>query len=296
MRGEPRVGIVVGAPRSGTSLVYRALCCHPDAAWISSWVVRRPGAWWLAALDRVPRAAPAWRQRAWFPDGGRAYVYDRPRSLVDRLLPSPVEGEPVFEWCGVPESDDGLLPPTRATLAVHLRRIGRADGGAVLISKRIGHNRRIGWLEAQLEAPRWLHVVRDGRDAARSLASVPWWPTTDLWWWGGGTPADWAATGRDPQEATHRHWAAEIGAIEAGLRFVDPERQVTVRYEDLVVDPAEVLRTAAAACGLDPGAKRWLHAVAQLPMPTAPAARPAPLEARPPSTIDDALDRWGYQR
>ncbi|MBV9253816.1 MAG: sulfotransferase, partial [Actinobacteria bacterium] len=33
---------LVGAPRSGTSLLYKALCLHPDAAYISNWVNRFP--------------------------------------------------------------------------------------------------------------------------------------------------------------------------------------------------------------------------------------------------------------
>src|SRR6266511_863131 len=34
---------IVGAPRSGTSLLYKLLCLHPRAAWISNWGRRAPG-------------------------------------------------------------------------------------------------------------------------------------------------------------------------------------------------------------------------------------------------------------
>ena len=44
---------LVGAARSGTSLVYKALCLHPDVAYISNWVARYPKAPRLAALNRL---------------------------------------------------------------------------------------------------------------------------------------------------------------------------------------------------------------------------------------------------
>jgi len=93
---------IVGAPRSGTSLLYKLLCLHPRAAWISNWGRRAPGQPALAMLNRLAPRLPATRRRAWFgADGGNAYVYGRPRPLVERLFPMPVEGEPVYRRCGV---------------------------------------------------------------------------------------------------------------------------------------------------------------------------------------------------
>src|SRR6266542_3077460 len=75
---------IVGAPRSGTSLLYKLLCLHPRAAWISNWGRRAPGQPALAMLNRLAPRLPATRRRAWFgADGGNAYVYGRPRPLVE---------------------------------------------------------------------------------------------------------------------------------------------------------------------------------------------------------------------
>ena len=49
---------LVGAPRSGTTLLYKALCLHPAVSYISNWHRRVPGVDAVAALNRVPRAGP----------------------------------------------------------------------------------------------------------------------------------------------------------------------------------------------------------------------------------------------
>src|SRR6266542_2501848 len=71
---------IVGAPRSGTSLLYKLLCLHPRAAWISNWGRRAPGQPALAMLNRLAPRLPATRRRAWFgADGGNAYAYSLSR-------------------------------------------------------------------------------------------------------------------------------------------------------------------------------------------------------------------------
>ena len=102
----PPVLVIVGAPRSGTSLVYRALCLHPEAAWVSGWQRRAPRHPVVSRVDRVAAWWPDRRRAAWFP-GGNAYVYGRHRRPLERLLPAPVEGEPVLRAAGVPDPDAG---------------------------------------------------------------------------------------------------------------------------------------------------------------------------------------------
>src|SRR6266542_5558719 len=109
---EPMAGddlaplFIVGAPRSGTSLLYKLLCLHPRAAWISNWARRAPGVPAVVLLNRLAPRMPATRRRTWFgSDGASAYVYGRPRALVERLFPMPVEGEPVYRHCGIGTGD-----------------------------------------------------------------------------------------------------------------------------------------------------------------------------------------------
>ena len=197
-------------PRSRSSTGSRAGCRSPLAR-----VVRRGG------RQRLPLRGPA--------------------ELLERVFPQPVEGEPVFAHRGVGESGPTPTPDARqARLAGDLRRAVRASGGKVLVSKRIGHNRRIPLLHGIVPDARFVVVTRDGRAVARSLAKVNWWPESHIWWYG-GTPLDWAAEGRDPVELCARHWVREVEAVTAGVASIPDHLVLAVRYEEIVGDPRRVL-------------------------------------------------------
>ena len=248
---------IVGAPRSGTSLLYKLLCLHPEAAWISNWSRRAPGVAAVAGLNRVAARFPATRRSVWFgSDAANAYVYGRRRALWERLYPMPVEGEPVYRYCGIGEGPAG--GPAEDAQADRLRRafagLRRWSGGQVLISKRIANNQRIPFLAAAFPAARFLHLIRDGRAVAYSLTRVDWWEDGVVWWYG-DTPRHWRERGGDPWELAATHWVRELASIGEGLAAVAPERQLELRYEELVGEPVAVLRRAAGFAGLadDPG-------------------------------------------
>jgi hypothetical protein len=248
---------ILGAPRSGTSLLYRALALHPDAAWISNYTRRVPAFPELAVLNRMARLLPEARRQVWFgSDGDNAYRYGGGRSLLERLFPQPVEGEPVFERRHVLQGMDGTACTSgQLRLRSDLDRISRASGGRVVVSKRIGHNRRIGLLAEVFPDARFLVVSRDGRAVARSLVAVDWWPDTHIWWFG-GTPRQWVRCGGDELELAARHWVREIQVIEAGLARIPGSRVARTTYEQLVETPYDVLRETASFAGLRPDS-RW---------------------------------------
>jgi hypothetical protein len=286
---------IVGPARSGTSLLYKTLCLHPDAAWISNWVARFPRMWQLAILNRAARAMPARARAVWFAGGSNAYVYGTPRRLADRLFPMPVEGEPVYRTAGVGGSGGSGDDPAGDLLRA-FRRLRSFGGGAVLISKRIGNNQRIPFLSEAFPSARFVEVVRDGRAVAYSLSRVDWWPRTIVPWYG-GTPADWEADGRDPWELCARNWVEELRAIRAGIQAVPPDRIMRVRYETLVGDPLATVDAVARFVGLGSD-RRWRASVAALLFPN---RNQAWREALPPAVVDgitevqrELLDELGY--
>lgn len=266
MSAELRPVFVLAAPRSGTSLLYKLLCLHPEAVWISNWLSRFPERPAVAALNRVAAAARHRRRRVWFGrDGANAYVYDSPRSLPARAFPMPVEGEPVFNRCGLaPGPGPHAADPARdRSLQRAFRDLGRFGGGKVVISKRIGHNQRLQALRSAFPQARFVAVVRDGRAVAYSLSRVDWWSDSLVWWYG-DTPRAWEATGGDPWELCARHWVREVKAVEEGLAGAD--HVFRLRYEDLVLDPLGALSSVAAFAGLSSNG-RWLNELAKLRYP-----------------------------
>lgn len=289
---------LLGAPRSGTTLLYKTLCLHPDAAWFSNWLRRAPRFYEIATLNRIARMSPSIRREVWFA-AGNAYAYGRARGLVERAFPQPVEGEPVFAACGVPAPPSPPRVPEEA-----MRLLGRAfglvreyGGGRCLVNKRIANNQRIPILDAACPDSRFVHLVRDGRAVAYSCTRVDWWRTSDIWWYG-GTPVDWESEGGDPWDLCARNWVEELRSIEDGLSTIPDARRLEVTYEALVADPVGSLVGIAAFAGLtpDPG---WISELESLPYPDRNEGWRTELDG---DTVDlvtkvqlDELTRYGYR-
>jgi hypothetical protein len=290
---------LIGAARSGTSLLYKALCLHPETAWISNWVKRVPAAPRLAALNRLAGRFPAARRRVWFGEDSNAYVYGAPRALAERLFPMPVEGEPVYRRSGVPllPGDPAAAPEDQtARLRGAFAAIRGASGGRRLVSKRIGNNLRIPLLARVFPRARFVEIVRDGRAVALSLSRVDWW-MNDVVWWYGGTPARWAAEGRDPWEICARNWVEELREIGRGLQTVSPEQVLRIRYETFVERPHETLERVRDFLGLSSD-EGWRRELGRLRYPDRNEAwreRLAPdVAARITAWQADELRRLGY--
>jgi hypothetical protein len=284
---------LVGAPRSGTSLLYKALCLHPDAAWISNWVRLFPRLPQLALLNRAAPRAPELRRRVWFGGGENAYVYGERRPLWERLFPMPVEGEPLYARAGVSENGNGAAASVEQLRAA-FAAVRKAGGGTTVISKRVANNRRIPLLLEAFPDARFVEIIRDGRAVAASLSSVDWWADSVVWF-AGVTPRQWEAEGNDPWVLCARTWVEEVRATEAGLAVVRPERHRSLTYERLVADPEGVLEEVAAFAGLARGQSTWLSGVRFADRSDAWRKR---LDERAVATIEgvagDDLRRLGY--
>lgn len=264
---------LLGAARSGTSLLYKALCLHPDASWISNWTRRVPAHPAVAVLNRVAGCRAEAQTGVWFGgEGGSAYVYGGPRPATRRWFPQPVEGEPFFARCGVPGPAPGLNgrepdPETLQSLRAAVSALVRWSGGRVFVSKRVGHNWRIPLLAAAFPDARFVELVRDGRAVALSLSRVDWWEDSYLPW-AGGTPREHAAAGWDPWELCAANWVAEVRAVREGLGAVPAERHLRITYEEFVARPRRTLERVGSFAGF-PACEAWDRRLARLSFPDA---------------------------
>jgi omega-hydroxy-beta-dihydromenaquinone-9 sulfotransferase len=257
---------ILGPARSGTTLLYKGLCLHPDVAFISNWSAHFPRLPVVAALNRAARRLPDRARHAWFGGGSNAYVYGTSRRLVDRMFPAPVEGEPLYTRAGV-ERPGGPTPARvdpRSALPAAFGAIRSLGTGSCLVTKRIANNLRIPLLHQIFPNARFVVLVRDGRAVADSLSRVDWWDRSFVWWFG-GTPERWRAEGKDPWEMCARNWVEELAAIEEGLRSVPEPQVVRLRYEDLVAEPASGFQRVAELVGL-PDDATWQASLAGLPI------------------------------
>jgi hypothetical protein len=288
---------LVGAPRSGTSLLYKTLCLHPDASYISNWVRRAPAVPQLAVLNRATTLAPDVRLRVWFGGGDNAYVYGRRRPIWERAFPMPVEGEPLYARAGISPTANGANGADLARLRASFKAVRRAGGGSTFVNKRVANNHRIPLLLDAFPDARFVEIVRDGRAVVASLSSVDWWPDSVVTWCG-KTPRQWEAEGGDPWELCARTWVEEVRATEHGLAKVPERQRLSISYEQLVRNPHATLGGVAVFAGLDPDATGgdWLAGVH---FPDRNEAWRTRLDAAALATIEaiegDELRRHGYE-
>jgi hypothetical protein len=244
------VAFLVGAGRSGTTLLYKLLCLHPQVAYISNYEQRF--AWFP---DGVAARAVAHRGdaklRAWFGRGGNAYFTDRP--WLKKLFPTPHEGESVYAACGVPLTPaPGEVPNDRTALRLRERfaRIRRRAGGRVLLSKRTANNRRIRYLAAVFPEARFVHLLRDGREVAHSLSAVEWWDDHRVWW-DGRTAREIEREGTPRLAICARNWVRELEELRSQLADVPGRNVLELRYEDVLRNPVAQLERVVRFLGLD---------------------------------------------
>ena len=245
------VCVLLGAGRSGTTLLYKLLAMHRQVAYVSNYVQKAPAMPWLALGNRLLHRWPMAKRRAWFLEEGGAYMNSK-RVRAHALVPTPFEGEALYRYCGVPLTPAAGTEPDPLAVA-RLRRsfmtMRRCAGGATIMTKRTANNRRVAWLDAAFPRARYIHLVRDGRAVAYSLLRVNWWDDHTLFW-AGTTPRQLTAAGADPLQLASRNWVEEMSALENGIAALDARQVMLMRYEDLLVDPIGQVRAALDFIGV----------------------------------------------
>jgi hypothetical protein len=89
---------------------------------------------------------------------------------------------------------------------------------------------------------RFVHIIRDGRDVARSIVAQPWGPTT-------------------VKEAA-KEWSSSVTAGHAAADELG-ERLLEVHYEDLLAEPRPGIERLYAHLGLDGGIDEALEAAGE---------------------------------
>jgi hypothetical protein len=291
---------LIGAPRSGTTLLYKCLALNPGYTYLSNYNERLPRWEFTALLSRFPARVPSARRRVWFGGAaGNAYVYNGGRPLIHKLLPMPTEGEAVFARCGFSEAPTPDDAPTKAEAAA-LRRtfeqLRRYGGGQRLLCKRIANNLRLPLLVEAFPDASFVLLTRDGRAVASSLQKVNWWPGFWVFWYGSTTDR-WEAAGGDPAELAARHWVEEIAAIERGLDSIPPGQLRSLRYEDFVADPVEHLTAIAEWTGVA-ASPTWRAELERLSFPEGTEPWRSEIDPETLALFEriqcDTLRRYGY--
>jgi len=246
---EPRVSFLVGAGRSGTTLLYKLLCLHPDIAYISNYENRYK--WFPSGIaaklvaNRMDAKLDAWFNR------GNAYFVKRP--WIKKVFPTPNEGEPVYAACGLPWNAAPESMPDRQTetqLRHRFAAIQARAGSLVFLTKRTANNRRVPILSSMFPDSLYIHLLRDGREVSQSLSQVEWWDEHTVWW-DGRTAAEMEADGENRLSICARNWVNDVEAIEQSLGQISANRQYALRFEELMESPVGTLEHLLRFLGLE---------------------------------------------
>jgi omega-hydroxy-beta-dihydromenaquinone-9 sulfotransferase len=232
---------IVGCGRSGTTLLYRMLCCHADLAWFSNVTDRWPSFPALAALSN-------------------AYPITASRGIETSLVPIPSEGYPFWNELTRIDALPRDEPLTEHDVSSRAKALAKKRMGAIMrfqrkprfLNKATRNVRRLRYVEALLDDVVFVHVLRDPRATVASLLRVAFWPDIPVWCEDNVTPRTWVRMGKDETTLAARLWASDVERARADAAAIDPDRLIEVRYEDLAQDPWNVVS----------GVARW----ARLPM------------------------------
>lgn len=197
--------IILGSPRSGTTLLRLMLDAHPALAIPpETGFLLLPAAddaeSFLRALTSYPADSPGWADYGLSADGLRA--------RLDAL--------PTF----------AMASGFRLFYRMYAERFGKSRWG----DKTPIYTRHMPALERLLPEAHFIHLIRDGRDAALSLRRQWFSPGADI-------------------ETQARYWHDNVSSARAQSSVV--RNYLEVRYEDLVRAPATQLRRICDFIAID---------------------------------------------
>ncbi len=208
---------LLGNPRSGTTLLRLMLTCHRDI------VVPPECGFAVWYYDKY---------RDWNPDQIPTFVED-----VAAAKKFDTWGLTRGELSAALEEDPPASYAEAASRVYELYGRGRDRGFARWGDKNNFYIDHVATLDTLFPQAVFVHIVRDGRNVACSYKKLHATSFTSPY----APKLPWKI------EEIADEWQANNDKIEAGLAELAPERGVSIRFEDLVVDPEATLRSLCAA-------------------------------------------------
>jgi hypothetical protein len=216
---------IVGVPRSGTSIFYRKLACHPDFAWLTK------------TSKKFPRSVFASRFASVFHKDNRH-----------------TEGSWIWRKFAREQDDcleKGDLTPRAASF---YRDVFRAQMALFdkprFLSKYPRNVLRMEFFKEIFPDALFIHVIRDGRAAANSILNCRLKHGGADEYWGIKPPAWKELLDRDGLESCCLQWKQTVEYARKSAENLSDGQYTEIKYEDFVSSPIEVLQAVGEFCDI----------------------------------------------
>lgn len=235
---------IIGAGRSGTTIMYQCLSTHPEMCWFSNYSDRFIDNSLFILMHRVLDV----------PVLGNRMKRNIINSTGARFNIRPVEAERIYhEYCGLREdirtTEVDRDPAAEERLKGLISRHMALTGKKRFLTKQISNNQRVRLMNAIFPDALFVHIIRDGRAVTNSLLNVPFWDSVKLWWLEGKKVSECKAEGWDPVRLCAENWKRDVEEL-LGNRDIFGDRYLEVRYEDFTSDVEGTMNSITEFCGL----------------------------------------------
>ncbi len=243
---------IVGPPRSGTTVIARWLAYYlvedfayfsrlsnlfPSAVYLVNWVGLK-----LLGRNHDLSQSHRYGQIKGFMtmhEGNRLWPWSY--DTLDRLEQA--------RWHNVFSRTDylrrrTLTPSVSQCLQTVFKKLSILMGSRLVLNKSTHNTNKIGYLKSIFPKARFICVIRDGRDVAKSLLKAREEIKGDRYQWWGVKPASWEEIrSLPPHISCGRQWELLLNEMEDQVRLLDSDEYLFLRYEDFLHAPYTVLET-----------------------------------------------------
>ncbi|MCK4579643.1 MAG: sulfotransferase [Candidatus Marinimicrobia bacterium] len=242
---------IIGPPRSGTTVIYRWFTYYlaeeyayitrlanlfPSAVYLVNWIglkllgqnldLQQPHSYGqvkgFMALDEGHRLWP------WYLDSRHPTDHHRWRN--------------VFSHTDYPHRQT-LTPSVYQFLRGIFNKLSILMGSRLILNKSTHNANKIHYLKAIFPEARFLCIVRDGRDVAKSLLVAREEIEGDRHRWWSLKPANWEELqSLPPHISCGLQWEALMNEMEGQIHRLEPQDYHFLRYEDFLAAPFETLK------------------------------------------------------
>jgi hypothetical protein len=242
----------VGAPRSGTTIIFEALSTHGDVAWFSNWLTKYPKRPILSLLSRISSINML--------RGSKQISFDS--HILRKFMPHPDECYPVWKMLlGEKFLFNYLIGEIsqeneRIEVTKYIKKVMFYHGKRRFAAKLTGPT-HIAFLNSIFPDAIFVHIIRDGRAVIQSLLNISFWEKGGgfhkPWWTGGLSKEDIAVSTRykkNPAVLAAVQWRRIVYLARSESKKLNGNRYLEIKYENFISDPHGSIKKLVNHCSL----------------------------------------------